>query len=60
MPAISVVTAVNGSSTGGGADAEEVGALRDENEALRDALAEKDAVVRELELKLERVRSAIA
>lgn len=60
-PAVpAVAAAVNGSSNGGGADAEEVDALRDENKALRDALAEKDAVIRELELKLERVRSAIA
>ncbi|GAA5998293.1 uncharacterized protein JCM10292_001103 [Rhodotorula paludigena] len=60
VPAAAAAAAVNGSSNGGGADAEEVDALRDENKALRDALAEKDAVIRELELKLERVRSAIA
>ncbi|GJN87272.1 hypothetical protein Rhopal_000220-T1 [Rhodotorula paludigena] len=51
---------VNGSWNGGGADAEDVEALCDENKALRDALAERDAVIHELELKLERVRSAIA
>ncbi|BGP38477.1 Coronin-like protein crn1 [Rhodotorula kratochvilovae] len=34
--------------------------LQEENRALKAALAEKDAVIRELELKLERVKAAIA
>lgn len=39
---------------------EEVADLREENEHLRSELAEKDAHIRELELKLERIRTAMA
>lgn len=41
-------------------DSGEIEDLREENEQLRAELAEKDAVIRELELKLERVRTAMA
>ncbi|GAA6028103.1 hypothetical protein JCM8097_001872 [Rhodosporidiobolus ruineniae] len=47
-------------SNGGGHDDGEAVALRDEVKELKAILAEKDAHIRELELKLERVRSAIA
>ncbi|GAA5851500.1 hypothetical protein JCM9279_001088 [Rhodotorula babjevae] len=46
-----------GGANGRGGDEE---LLRDEVRALKAALAEKDAVIRELELKLERVKVAIA
>ncbi|GAA5976809.1 hypothetical protein JCM10908_005638 [Rhodotorula pacifica] len=39
---------------------EELADLREENEQLRSELAEKDAHIRELELKLERIRTAMA
>ncbi|TKA57523.1 hypothetical protein B0A53_00755 [Rhodotorula sp. CCFEE 5036] len=39
---------------------EELADLREENEHLRSELAEKDAHIRELELKLERIRTAMA
>lgn len=44
----------------GGYDEGELNDLREENEHLRSELAEKDAHIRELELKLERVRTAMA
>ncbi|GAA6000216.1 hypothetical protein JCM10207_007910 [Rhodosporidiobolus poonsookiae] len=48
------------SANGSSSDSGEAAALRDEVKGLRAELAEKDAHIRELELKLERVRSAVA
>ncbi|GAA5910259.1 hypothetical protein JCM8208_003485 [Rhodotorula glutinis] len=49
-----------GEGSGSGAGANDEHELEDEVRALKAALAEKDAVIRELELKLERVKVAIA
>ncbi|GAA5821405.1 hypothetical protein JCM11251_004607 [Rhodosporidiobolus azoricus] len=60
-PAASIPTpapAVNGSSSSD--DGEAMAALKEEVKELKAKLSEKDAHIRELELKLERVKSAIA
>ncbi|BGP30631.1 Coronin-like protein crn1 [Rhodotorula toruloides] len=59
-PAAPATNGASAISNGGSKDDGEVAALREENEQLRADLAEKDAVIRELELKLERVKSALA
>ncbi|GAA5891381.1 hypothetical protein JCM6882_004677 [Rhodosporidiobolus microsporus] len=62
-PAPAAATAaVNGgsSSSGSSESSAEAAALKDEVAQLKAVLAEKDAHIRELELKLERVKSAIA
>ncbi|GAA5823093.1 hypothetical protein JCM3770_007094 [Rhodotorula araucariae] len=63
LNAVGTVASAGGASlahANGAGPAQASDELQEENRALKAALAEKDAVIRELELKLERVKAAVA
>ncbi|GAA5898134.1 uncharacterized protein JCM6883_000934 [Sporobolomyces salmoneus] len=57
-PAPVPATTTNGSSSSHSDESEKLSALREENADLKSRLAEKDSVIRELELKLEKIKAA--